>query len=284
MTGLQMLNVRFWCLHILVLTMVLAGMSAPTYAEKGDRLVPANPLGANSNWQTDVDKNKPKEAPAAPVAPVAPAAPQTPAAAPAEAPAPAAPKIPDTAAAQPSTTAQPEDIQALNDYFNNLTNLEGRFTQTDSGNNQTKGAFYMKRPGRIRFDYDSPSNLRIVSDGKWLSIEDRDLSTYDRYPLESTPFRMLLKKEVNLNEDADIIDFFKGDDLIIVTLSDKVEKDAGRIKLFFSRNELQLKEWITTDQQGLDTRVQLSEIVVGKKIEPGFFVVTDDTLSVFSNR
>lgn len=274
MTGLQSMNSNHRCRHIRILALCLlgftTGISNGVLAEKGDRLVPANPLGGSSTWQTDIDKNKPAPAPQA---------------APATVPAPADTATTPAPGVDPSSDEDVKiaSIQKINDFFNNLTYMEGAFLQTDSSNDQTKGKFYVKRPGRIRFDYDSPSNLRIVSDGKWLSIEDPDLSTYDRYPLENTPFRMLLKNKVDLTEDADIIDFFKGDDLIIVTLVDKSQTDAGKIKLSFSTPDTKLKEWVITDQQGLDTRIEVADLVFGKEIGPGFFVVNDNTLSVFHN-
>lgn len=268
------MNSKLRCRHILILAVCIlgftSGYSSDLSAEKGDRLVPANPLGGSSTWKTDVDKDKP--------------APQTaPVPAPQVAPAP----VETTQTPEPAPVSAEADklasIQKINDFFNTLTYMEGVFTQTDASNNQTKGKFYIKRPGRIRFDYDSPSSLRIVSDGKWLSIEDSDLSTYDRYPLENTPFRMLLKRKVNLAEDATIVDFVKNEDLIAVSLLDKTQEDAGTIKLFFSTADTKLKEWIITDQQGLDTRVQVSDVVFGKKIGTGFFVVNDNASSVFRN-
>lgn len=282
MKSLQTFSCRTW--QIFAATLIIGSMTFPgvSGAEKGDRLVPANPLGAGNNWKTDLDKKTPDAQPQQAPAPAE--TQEAPQAAPVPTPAPV--ETPSQETAQPETPATPEQKQAeaikkIDNFFNTITYLEGRFVQTDSGNNKTAGKFYVKRPGRIRFDYDAPSNLRIVSDGKWLSIEDHDLSTFDRYPLETTPFKLLLKKDVNLTEDADILDFFQGDDLIIVTVSDKVEKDSGKIKLFFSHPNIQLSEWIITDPQGQDTRVELKEVVADKKIEPGFFVVTEDSMQGF---
>lgn len=306
MTRLPHMPTTIWSFKTGVLLLALIAIPAVSYAEKGDRLVPANPLGGSNKWKTDVNEKPPVHTPSPADTTkqnVEPAPAETeptietiiestkpepetqsaPTPTPAQKPAPAqeATAPAHKPVAPPTGNDRADAIESINNYFNTITYLEGRFLQTDSGNNKTEGNFYVKRPGRIRFDYDAPSNLRIVSDGKWLSIEDPDLSTYDRYPLETTPFKMLLKKDVNLEKDADISDFFVGDDLIIVTLTDKVEKDSGKIKLFFTRPDIQLAEWIITDTQGLDTRVQLKNVIAGKRIKPGFFVVTDDTSSVF---
>jgi hypothetical protein len=56
---------------------------------------------------------------------------------------------------QPPIVLSPEQILLLgniNAYLNSLTNLQGRFVQTDHRNEETRGRFYVSRPGRVRFD------------------------------------------------------------------------------------------------------------------------------------
>src|SRR6266545_462247 len=87
---------------------------------------------------------------------------------------------------------QAKAVERINAYFNNITNLQGSFDQVDSNDKHTGGRFYVQRPGKIRFDYAPPSALRIVADGHFLAIEDSDLKTVEKYPIQSTPFRLLL--------------------------------------------------------------------------------------------
>ncbi len=165
-------------------------------------------------------------------------------------------------------------IASVNDYFQSLDSLKGTFLQTNPNNKQIGGKFYVQRPGRMRFDYSRPSRLRIVADGKWLSIEDPDTNTFDRYQLKSTPFRMLLRKDVNLLRDAVVIDHAVGEDVVILTLADRARTSGGQIKLFFNKGpDFQLREWIITDAQGLDTRIQVADLVTGEKINPKLFKV-----------
>ena len=77
--------------------------------------------------------------------------------------------------------------------------------------------------------------------------------------LDQTPFRLLLRKDVDLLRDARIVEVQEADDLIVVAAEDKSPDTPGQIKLFLStKPTLELKEWVTTDAQGLDTRVELS--------------------------
>ena len=189
-----------------------------------------------------------KTVPSSPLrAPAPQPAPAVPQAAPPEAaaPAPAAPQAPAPQAAAPAPnavgagggwdaqfgvappqtsqfTAAPEQIdiiQKINGYFNKLKNLEGEFLQTDADDKRKKGKFYIERPGKVRFDYSLPSKQKIISNGKYLAIEDHDLNTTDRYPLESTPFRLLLTKDVDLMRDANIIALDVGDNVVVVTVA-----------------------------------------------------------------
>ncbi len=169
---------------------------------------------------------------------------------------------------------QAEIIEKVNAYFNDMTNIEGEFLQTNPNGETQKGYFYLERPGKVRFDYNRPSRQKIISDGEYLAIEDHDLKTADRYPLESTPFRLLLKDKVDLANDAEIIAVDMGEDVVVLTLEDKENKGRGQIRLFFEWPEIKLSEWIISDAQGLDTRIQLGDLKVGEKADPKLFTFT----------
>ncbi len=125
-----------------------------------------------------------------------------------------------------------------------------------------EGKFYVKRPGRFRFDYARPSRQIVISDGRYLAIQDLDLNNEDRVALDQTPFRLLLRSDVNLVRDARIMEVQESDDMIILGLEDKDPDSPGQIRLFLAtKPELELKEWVTKDAQGLKTRVEVSDLV-----------------------
>lgn len=168
-------------------------------------------------------------------------------------------------------------VQSISDYFNGVKHMQGRFLQTNPDNQQAYGNFYVKRPGKLRFDYAPPSKLRIVADGNLLSIEDHDLKTFDRYPLESTPFRLLLAEKVDLLKDSKVVDISRGEGVAIISVADKEDDSSGQLKLFFAVPELELKQWIITDPQGLDTRIEISEMVLDQDKDDKFFEITDES-------
>lgn len=164
-------------------------------------------------------------------------------------------------------------IQKVTTYFNQLGDMKGNFVQLSADNKRLRGKFYMKRPGQFRFEYNLPSRQIVISDGKYLVIQDLDLKTDDRWGLDQTPFRVLLRQEVDLLKDARILEVGEVDDRIVIGLQDKSPDTVGRIKLFLQKGPaVELKEWITTDSQGLDTRVELHDFAKVDNLDPKLFV------------
>ncbi len=169
---------------------------------------------------------------------------------------------------------QSDVVKKVSDYFGNLKSLTGQFVQTGADKKRMKGKFFVKRPGRFRFDYSLPSKQIIVSDGEYLAIQDLDLNNEDRIALDQTPFRLLLRKDVDLLRDARITEVQQAEDLIVVGLQDKSPDAPGKIRLFLStKPSLELKEWVTTDAQGLDTRIEVSELVNSEDIDANLFKI-----------
>ena len=248
------------------------------------------PFAFAQGGETEITKTKPSSPPPAAVAPVAPVpapAAVTPAAPVAPAQKPVSPMgagaawqatPQQTPVPVPAPPAEPvvlqESEQALvtkvNDYFNKLTDMQGDFIQTDPDSKQRHGKFY--------FHYAPPSGLRIISDGRNLVIEDHAVNTSERYPLDVTPFKLLLSEKVDLANDAHVLGVEQGPDTFILTVEEKDSNGSGRIRLFFNKADTILKEWIITDAQGLDTRIEISNQELNKKVSDNFFII-----SAFSN-
>ncbi len=170
--------------------------------------------------------------------------------------------------------AQTEIVKKVSGYFGGLQSLKGAFVQTGADKKRLKGKFYLMRPGKFRFDYALPSKQIIISDGEMLAIQDWDLNNEDRVELDKTPFRLLLRKDVDLARDAKILEVQSADDLIVVALRDNSPDTPGTIKLFLSTApELELREWQTLDAQGQQTQVQVSDLVKGETLDAELFKI-----------
>ena len=171
------------------------------------------------------------------------------------------------------TQDQMKSIEAVNTYFNQVSNLKGSFSQTNPDKKVQRGKFYLKRPGRFRFDYNRPSRQVIVSDGTYLAIQDHDLKNEDVYGLENTPFRILLRKDVDLLRDARIMAVEQSTSQIAVTITDKSPDSPGQITIYLTPEpNPTLAGWVTTDLQGGVTKVQVSDLKRPEKLDKKLFV------------
>ncbi len=163
-------------------------------------------------------------------------------------------------------------VQKVSAYFNQLTALQGAFTQTSAAGARLRGKFYVQRPGRFRFDFARPSRLVIVSDGRQVAIQDHDLKTDDRWDLDQTPFGALLQQDVNLLRDARFFEVQESEDTIVIAFEDKGQSVPGPLKIVLAKQPaLELRKWVTRDLQGRDTLIELSDMVKVDDFGSGWF-------------
>ncbi len=62
--------------------------------------------------------------------------------------------------------------------------------------------------------------------------------------------------------------------MLVLALQDKSPDAPGKIKLFLgTKPALEIKEWITTDAQGIDTKVEVTNLTKGEEIDPKMFKI-----------
>lgn len=181
----------------------------------------------------------------------------------------------------PLRTAQADSFNATqalldaNEALNRISTATGRFVQLDPSGHLAQGEFFISRPGRLRFEYDDPTPITLVSDGTTLAIVDRDLETVDRVPLVSTPLNLLLRKNADLAAHANILAIEKKGDFVSVRVSDKSEEAEGELELFFDQVSFDLKKWEVLDAFGQLTTVDLIDTTEGVSISPRQFRIDD---------
>jgi outer membrane lipoprotein-sorting protein len=160
-------------------------------------------------------------------------------------------------------------------YIQGLSSAKGRFVQTDQRGTQTQGTFYLQRPGKARFQYDSPAGLLVVSNGNNVNIVDSRLKTYESYPLSKTPLNLLLAREVRLDRGVVITDVRPLADGFTIVAQDAKRQALGRISIDFSNGPVALMGWTVTDIKGGQIRVRLADFAETANLDPKLFVLTD---------
>lgn len=173
------------------------------------------------------------------------------------------------------------DLLRISNYLNGLDTLAGDFVQIDHEGVLSRGTFNMRRPGRLRFDYRPPNPALIVADGSWVGVCDRQIETFERYPLEETPLDLLLRDRVDLRSEGAVQSIARGEGQLRVRAIDPDAPDQGSITMIFSEVPLALRQWVVVDAQGLTTTVALSDTRTNVRIDPELFVIEDQDCTPF---
>lgn len=170
----------------------------------------------------------------------------------------------------------PNDLARVDTALNNTLSFSGRFDQYAADGSIESGLIYLQRPGKMRFEYDAPSPLLIVSDGVTMTQQDRALETFDRVPLASTPLNFFLRENVNLARDTEVVALQKLPNEWRVAARDGSGEMDGVITMVFEAQTLALKEWIITDGFGGNTRVVLSNLRYNERLDPRLFILREE--------
>jgi outer membrane lipoprotein-sorting protein len=184
-------------------------------------------------------------------------------------PSPSAPEPPS-----PFDAKQRALLGRISAYLSNLQTMVGKFVQVGPDGGRTEGTFYMQKPGRVRFEYNPPSPIDIISDGSSVVVRDRKLATQDLYPLSQTPLRYLLAERIDLLRDTDVVSVSADDSFATVVIEQKqLLVGTDRLMIMFDAKDLTLKQWTVTDPQGFDTTVAVYNLDSTKKPDPNLFVI-----------
>lgn len=190
----------------------------------------------------------------------------------------AVPAAPTLAQSSSSAALSPTEralVQRANSYLGTFTSARGRFQQTDANGRTTTGTFYIKRPGRIRFEYDAPSRLLVVADGTNVKIYDQRLKTFDQYPLSRTPLAVFLSRSIDLDRYA-VSNVVRSGNGFSFSARDNRRQSQGYITLSFGENPVRLSEWTVVDAQRRRTRVRVLSLAPGP-VSDSLFVLNNPT-------
>ncbi len=168
------------------------------------------------------------------------------------------------------------DLAELDYTLNHTLSFSGRFTQFAADGTRDSGTIHLKRPGKLRIEYDAPNPLLIVADGVTLSQQDRALETSDRVPLSATPLNFFLKENVQLARDTEVVSLIKTAQDIRVRSRDGSGEMEGDITMVFDAQTLAFKSWIISDSFGGETHVLLSDLQYNPNLDPRLFILRDE--------
>ncbi|GGC10966.1 outer-membrane lipoprotein carrier protein [Novosphingobium endophyticum] len=191
----------------------------------------------------------------------------------------AVPAIFPNAPALAATQSEKAQLNQVVEALRGISTMRADFVQTDRSGQSVTGTLTLKRPGRIRFQYEKSVNMLIVSDGKALTMVDYDVNQVQRWPISNSPLGALLDPKRDVARYGTIKPT-GNPDVVSVEVRDSKHPEYGIITLIFTRDAtapggLELAYWVALDSQNKRTTIQLKNQRYGVPVTDKDFRWTD---------
>ncbi len=173
------------------------------------------------------------------------------------------------------TPEQIADLKRVSAALNAVQTIQAHFLQIAPDGNAEQGTVYVRKPGRVRFEYNAPNPVLVISDGSTLAVQNSALKTTDRYPLVNSPLQILLGTNVDLTTDSHIIAVNHEPGLVSITARQDSGPAQGKITILFSDPAMELRQWEVVDAQGGHTLITLRDVRTDVQPDPKLFVIQE---------
>jgi len=180
--------------------------------------------------------------------------------------------------------AQTTGAEKLNQFVQTVDTFQAEFEQTvidPEGNvmEQAQGLFLLSRPGKFRWDYETPYPQKIVADGKNIWFYDVDLEQVtvksQQEALAETP-ATLLSGDLVPEDKYTITNLPSDDGLLWVELTPKeAESNFQAVTLAFDGDAL--TQMIMRDSFDQRTRLTFSQVIDNPNFKQDMFKFTPPT-------
>ena len=139
--------------------------------------------------------------------------------------------------------------------------MTANFAQSGRGGQTLTGTLTLKRPGKVRFQYQKGVPLLIVGDGKALTMIDYQVKQVSRWPIGNSPLSVLLNPNQDLARVARVV---RNDaQTLLISARDPKRPEFGTITIAFAKVPsapagLMLQGWNMVDAQNKRSNITLS--------------------------
>ena len=185
---------------------------------------------------------------------------------------------PPLAAQAPSSPGNPQLDQAVA-ALRGIATMTADFTQTDRNGQRLAGQMTLKRPGKIRFQYQKGVPLLIVSDGKALTMVDYEVRQVQRWPIGNSPLGALLDPKRDVSRYGRLIP--TGNPAVTsIEVRDPKHPEYGVITMILVKDAgapggMELTSWVALDSQNKRTTIRLATQRYGVAVADNAFSYTD---------
>lgn len=163
-------------------------------------------------------------------------------------------------------------VPEIEAYFNSIRTLQARFIQSNPNGGVVHGTLYLSRPGRMRFEYDAPSQLKIVADGSQVTLWDPPNRDFGQWPIGWTAASFLVKDPLKLSGDLTVQALNRNaDGQLEATMVQTRKPQEGKVILRLAENPLSLRGWTILDSRGNRVDVALTDVKMGGPLAASLF-------------
>lgn len=172
--------------------------------------------------------------------------------------------------------ARREAVAKVEAYLSTLSSIVANFSQISADGSMGAGKFFLKRPGKMRWQYNPPTPLLLVSDGKSMTYYDPGLDQVTYIGVDDTLAGFLAQKVIKLDSASTrLTALAAGEGMISATIVQAKKPDEGSLTLEFSAQPLKIRNLIAVDATGNETRVTLENAQFGPVLDDKLFVFVD---------
>jgi outer membrane lipoprotein-sorting protein len=163
-------------------------------------------------------------------------------------------------------------VPEIENYFNSIRTMQARFVQNNPNGSVMQGTLYVSRPGRMRFEYDPPSQLKIVADGFQVTLWDPATRDFGQWPIGWTAASFLVKQPFKLSGDLTVQALNRdADGLLNLTIVQTRKPQEGKVIVRLAEGPLALRGWSIIDNRGNKVDVALTGVKTGIQLAASLF-------------
>ena len=180
-------------------------------------------------------------------------------------------------------SAAPAETAQIEQYINSIRTLQARFVQSNPNGAIVQGTLSVSRPGKMRFAYDPPSQLKVVADGWQVTMWDPVTKDFGQWPIGWTAATFLVKEPLKLSGDLTVERVDRANGLLELTMVQTRKPQEGRVIVRVAENPMQLRGWSIVDNRGNKVDVTLTDVKTGLPLDGSLFKYDGPDAGQFMN-
>ena len=170
--------------------------------------------------------------------------------------------------------ADPYSLANVSQYLTNLKCLKADFSQINADGTMSSGIIFIKRPGRMRFEYHKPDKtLVLVSAGALAIFDPKGDKEPITYPIRNNPISLILRSEVDMLNSGIVENYLVNIEEAVLVIRDPKKPERGSVELVFKGAKPELEKFTIKNENGSYTSILLRDIEYPKKLNETLFSI-----------